>query len=102
MLYVPFFSKLPGVKIGLASRLPTAAGLGSSAAFSVCLSSALLLWQGYISQPTVTNDNQDTAAWKDADLELINQWAFQAEKIIHGNPSGIDNSISTYGEVSVI
>ena len=29
----------------------------------------------------------------------MNQWAFSGEKLIHGTPSGIDNAISTYGNV---
>lgn len=35
--------------------------------------------------------------WTAEDLEVINKWAFQGERVIHGNPSGVDNAVSTWG-----
>ncbi|KAL9253432.1 Mevalonate kinase-like protein [Drosera capensis] len=66
------------------SKLPLGSGLGSSAAFCVSLSGAM--------QPR-------GLSYGESDLELVNKWAFQGEKIIHGKPSGIDNTVSTYGNM---
>lgn len=69
-----------GFNISIKSDLPPGAGLGSSAAVSVA-----------------------TAAAANACLNLnlskseISDIAFEAEKIVHGTPSGIDNTITTYG-----
>lgn len=84
---------VPCFHVEVRSHLPTSAGLGSSAAYSVCLASGLLLSTGNISQ---LNGNSKES-WSQDDLRQINEWAFMAEKIIHGRPSGIDNSVSTYG-----
>lgn len=35
--------------------------------------------------------------WTAEDLDLINKWAFQGERVVHGNPSGVDNAVSTWG-----
>ncbi|KAG4101312.1 mevalonate kinase-like protein [Neocallimastix lanati (nom. inval.)] len=77
------------VKVEVKSFLPVGAGLGSSAAYGVSLVSALLTFFGYIE---VDKFNE-----KD-NLKFINDWAFIAEKIAHGNPSGLDNSVSTFGK----
>jgi len=84
-----------GLDFMVSSNLPTSAGLGSSAAFAVTLVSSLLRLSHRISHPGKESFN----SWDTKDLETINQWAFIAEKIIHGNPSGVDNSVSTYGRV---
>ncbi|MCI4392388.1 hypothetical protein PGIGA_G00145340 [Pangasianodon gigas] len=86
---------LPSLKVCVWSELPTGAGLGSSAAYSVCVSAALLTARGTISSPLT--QSQETARWSEQELELINNWAFQGEKIIHGNPSGVDNAVGTWG-----
>lgn len=58
------------------SEIPIGAGMGSSAAFAVATSAVKL---GNI------------------DLEKINGMAYEMEKRRHGNPSGVDNTIVTYG-----
>ncbi|KAG9261540.1 mevalonate kinase [Astyanax mexicanus] len=102
-IYLSVFSDadvLPSLSVCVWSELPTGAGLGSSAAFSVCLSAALLSAGEQISTPLSSQQQQqNTARWTDAELELINKWAFQGEKIIHGNPSGVDNAVGTWGGV---
>ena len=69
------------------SALPIGAGLGSSGAFSVCVASALLHTHGHLR----------VGRRSDEDERLVNAWAFVAEKINHGTPSGVDNSVSTHG-----
>lgn len=81
------------------SDLPIGAGLGSSAAFCVSMSGALLTAAGAVGNGVGSGAGEWELFGKD-DLELVNQWAFQGEKIIHGKPSGIDNSVSTFGMLS--
>ncbi|XP_023226889.1 mevalonate kinase-like isoform X1 [Centruroides sculpturatus] len=90
-LYFGIFKKykcsyLP-LHVFISSQLPIGAGLGSSASYSVCIAASLLAICGKIS-PTSLTDEQ---------LSLVSKWAYEAEKILHGKPSGVDNSICTYG-----
>jgi mevalonate kinase len=75
----------------LRSSIPIGSGLGSSASISVCLATAFLVLGGRISPP---KENVGQAA---ETLNLINTWAFIGEKCIHGNPSGVDNTVATFG-----
>lgn len=112
------------------STLPASAGLGSSAAFSVCVAAGFLSLLGAItsthrqqSEDSCSDDKLETKqhitlpqtildrlhslgiqleaginrSWSVQELEIINMWGLEAEKLIHGTPSGIDNSISTFG-----
>lgn len=71
-----------GFRIIMESEIPIASGMGSSAASAVSFTHALLTYYGI--KP---------------ELELVNKIAYEAEKIIHGKPSGIDNTISVYGGI---
>ncbi|PWN28419.1 hypothetical protein BDZ90DRAFT_250910 [Jaminaea rosea] len=73
------------------SLLPISAGLGSSAAYSACLASALLYTNGVISIPSASSPISS------ADADLVNSYAFLSERVLHGNPSGVDNSVAVYG-----
>jgi mevalonate kinase len=93
----PVDGVLPSIHISVSSSLPTSAGLGSSAAFSTCLATSLLVSSGKVTWPSGNSYADTPIILTDKDLELVNQWAFMAEKIIHGRPSGIDNTVSTFG-----
>ena len=69
-----------GMKIEVFSDIPRGMGLGGSAAIAVSIIKAL--------------DNHFKLA---LNQDEINQMALESEKIAHGNPSGIDNTMATYG-----
>lgn len=93
--------------------MPVGAGLGSSAAYSTCIATTVLLLNARISVPPlplpsrepehpedpghIHVSHQGRKAISPSTAEEINHWAFVAEKVLHGNPSGVDNSVSVFG-----
>ncbi|GLT38299.1 hypothetical protein SLA2020_125560 [Shorea laevis] len=94
-LYTSILGFKPATVV-VTSDLPLGAGLGSSAAFCVALSAAFL---SLSSSVNLDVSQKGWLTYKESDLELLNKWAFEGEKIIHGKPSGIDNTVSTYGSM---
>jgi mevalonate kinase len=70
----------PACTLYIQSTIPVASGLGSGAAVSVAVIRALSEFLGH----PFTN-------------EQVNKLAFEAEKLYHGTPSGIDNTVITFG-----
>jgi mevalonate kinase len=72
-------SPFPPLEIKITSTIPVASGLGSGAAVTVALLRAL---SSFIFHPL--------------SLEEVNFLAYEIEKLYHGTPSGIDNTVVTY------
>jgi mevalonate kinase len=83
----------PACVYALRSAIPIAAGLGSSASISVCISAALLIQVRALSGPHPDQMSHES----EEQLERINRWAFVGELAIHGTPSGVDNTVATNG-----
>ncbi|KAK2592207.1 Mevalonate kinase [Conoideocrella luteorostrata] len=84
----------PGFTYTLRSTIPIGAGLGSSASICVCLSAALLLQIRTLSGPHPDQPLEDA----EVQIDRINHWAFVGELCIHGDPSGVDNTVSAGGK----
>lgn len=69
----------PDLEIKIESTIPVASGLGSGAAVSVALIRAISSYFSY----SLTN-------------EQINSLVYESERLHHGTPSGIDNTVITY------
>ncbi len=70
------------IRIEVFPSVPRAMGLGGSAAVAVAIVRAL-----------------DTHFQLHLDNEAVNNFAFEFEKIAHNQPSGIDNTVATYGKL---
>ncbi|KAK2608715.1 Mevalonate kinase [Conoideocrella luteorostrata] len=87
----------PGCLYTLRSTIPISAGLGSSASIAVCVSAALLIQLRTVSGPHPDQPPEEARL----QIERINRWAFVYEMCIHGNPSGVDNTVATQGKAVI-
>ncbi len=71
----------PNLEIKISSTIPVASGLGSGAAVTVALTRVL---SSFLARPM-------------PDAE-VNAFAYEIEKLHHGTPSGIDNTVITYAK----
>lgn len=94
LILLLFCFRFKAATIVVTSDLPLGAGLGSSAAFCVSLTAALLSSSNSVH---LDKNHQGWLMYGESDLDLLNKWAFEGEKIIHGKPSGLDNTVSAYG-----
>jgi mevalonate kinase len=69
----------PDVTIEITSNIPIASGLGSGAAVSAALSRAICMALG-----------------QSIDNDTLNALVYEVERIHHGQPSGIDNTVIVY------
>ena len=79
VLSVLQIASAPACRIEVRSTIPVASGLGSGAAVTVAV---LRAFSSFLGRPL------DEAA--------VNRLAFEVEKLHHGTPSGIDNTVVTY------
>jgi len=80
-LFLARISSFPNLEIKISSTIPVASGLGSGAAVTVALTRALAAHLSYSMSD-----------------EEINMFAYEIEKLYHGTPSGIDNTVVTYAK----
>lgn len=78
-------------QIVIETALAVSSGLGSSASFAVCIATCFLNLSKLQKQEKLNLNIHE--------LDKISMYALNCEKIMHGTPSGIDNSICTYGSI---
>ena len=72
-------SPFPDLEVKISSTIPVASGLGSGAAVTIALARALASHLNF----SMTEED-------------VNAFAYEIEKLHHGTPSGIDNTVVTY------
>jgi mevalonate kinase len=82
---------VPDLSISIRSTIPIASGLGSGAAVSVAIARALADWA-----TTGATTGATTRGRPYPDDATISGLAYEVERLHHGTPSGIDNTVIAY------
>ncbi|XP_067015119.2 mevalonate kinase [Anabrus simplex] len=106
---------LGSFSIDIVTDLTIESGMGSSASFGVCLSAALFQYiRCKAATHIMTGDsfniskngfkdfkfwNTNLHSFDDQEKEIISHWSLLSDRVMHGSPSGIDNSICTFGSI---
>ena len=89
-----------GFDVTIDSDMSIGAGVGSSASYGVCLAAGFFILSQIINKKFTDQQFKEFSFdGNDNVLEKISQWAFDSEVIMHEKPSGIDNTICTYGQL---
>jgi mevalonate kinase len=89
-------SSPPPLEIKITSTIPVASGLGSGAAVTVAIIRAL---SSFITSTSLSAGfHLSSFAQHPLSNEQINSLAYEIEKLHHGTPSGIDNTVITYSK----
>jgi len=91
---VDLYRDIPSLSITITSDIPLGAGLGSSAALSSALSGAILIDSGDLELST---SNVEQHHFTNDQKLRVNDLSRICERFFHGNPSGIDNTVVTFG-----
>lgn len=116
-LFIGIFSSVEifveSFEMFICSDLNIGAGMGSSTAYNISIAAALIQYirrslLPHLGDPTkITKEgykpfkywSTDFSKFEGRDLDLISRWGQFGDKIMHGNPSGIDNAVCTYGSI---
>lgn len=103
---------IKSLRIVIETDLTISSGTGSSASYLVALAAAFYQYIRLRVAHGEVNENLSREGYKGYnlhfnnvrkfekhELELISKWAYCAERIIHGTPSGVDNTTCTFGSM---
>ncbi len=74
-------TELPSFQVKITSSIPVASGLGSGAAVTAAITRAISTFLGH-----------------PFPVEKVNEITYEIEKLYHGSPSGIDNTVITFNQ----